>query len=450
MSNITYPIIQFLLTTGTLEFSRAQILSAELVEETAALSTELSINTLTFKIKTDNFSMFDDLVLEYRTPILAYEMVNEDRKLLGKFYLDTWKNLSEQVTEFNAFDIIGVLNSSDFDGAYYDDEAEIPAVLDELLLPLNITYYLDPYYTYMTVLGWIPPGNARDALVQICFALNASVVTARSEILRIVRTQLPERTYDHRIFPFQKLNGSSMVEKLSLISYIEVVAHNYSQKATYETFFDKYLEIGTYKIVFDQPYVNISITGPGYVPFTLGTEDELEITTEDDATLEAGGEFNISSNAVYLNITTPGQVTITGLPFLDSKRSFTYYDASAQNKNSIVISDATLVNSGNGNSVLEFLKAYYQLRYIQKIKILPSDVEVGDIIYSSAIHGVSILSYVLKSSIDLCNGFMAKLETRGYIPVFVPPAETPIRMARSGVSTTNADLTRNNGWRQYE
>lgn len=450
MSSVTYPVIQFLLDTGVLEFSRTQVLSAELVEETMPLSIDLSINTIKFKIKTDNtFSMFTDSVLNDRLPILIYESVNNTLVLIGKFYLDTWKNLTEQITEFSAIDIVGVMDSIDFDGAFLETTTLVSSLLAGILVPINVDYSLDSSFAGATLTGWIAPGNYREAIKQICFAISATVITSRSEILSIVPAVLPATTYDYRVRSYKKISGQSQIEKLPLVSNIELVSHNYTKKTTTEIFFDKYLTAGSYKIVYDQPYTDIVITGPGYTQSTLGTEGGDEIGTENSDQIEAGGEFVTGSNSTYLTLTTAGQVTFEGYPWLDSKRSFTVSNPDVTNKNSIVISDATLISADNAQAVLDNVEDYYLQRYTHKMKILPSEIETSDIVLASTIYGINILGYVNRAEIDLCKGFIQQISMRGIIPEFVPDAESPTRYARGGVSTCGSGITYNNRWRKY-
>jgi hypothetical protein len=446
---ITYPVIQFVLDTGVLEFSRLQVLSAELVEETTALSIDLSINTIKFKIKTDTFSMFTESVLAERTPIIVSEVVDGVVRLLGKFYLDTWKNITQQITEFSAIDIVGVMDSTDFDGAFLETDTLVSSLLSGILVPINVSYSLDAAFSATTLKGWIPPGNYRDAMKQIAFAIGATVITSRLEILSIVPAVIPNLTYTYEIAETQKISGQSAIEKLPLVSNIELVSHNYTKKATVETFFDKYLAAGSYKIVYDQPYTDIVITGPGYTQSTLGTEGGDEIGTENGDQLEAGGEFVTGSNATYLTILTAGQVTFTGYQWLDSKQSFTVSNPDVTNKNTLVISDATLISIDNAQGILDLVDDYYRQRYTQTIKILPSNIEVGDIVLSSTIYDTNIMAYVQKATTDLCKGFTAKLTMRGFIPTFVPPEASPTRRARTGVAVTGSNLTHNNQWRQY-
>jgi hypothetical protein len=193
---ITYPIIEIYTTDKVLSFSGAEITSANLVEEINAISIELPISTLEFKILnySDSFSMFEDeysQILTKRLPVLAYESVDGEKRLLGKFYLATWENVSEHEFEFTAVNIIGVLEDTDYPGSFWEDPTPLSTVLALTLDPINISYTLDEAIEDVEINGWIPSGNYRQALQQILFAAGAIAITARSETLDIVPVRLP-------------------------------------------------------------------------------------------------------------------------------------------------------------------------------------------------------------------------------------------------------------------
>lgn len=451
----TYSIIQFLFPSGTIEFSKDQILNANLVEENTPISIEIPISTLDFSlyVSDDSFSMFSDssTVLIEKLPILAYESVDGDIRLLGKFYLKKWKNTEEHQIEFTAIDITGVLENTDFDGVFFSESILLSEALTQILTPINVLFELSSDFVDSSVMGWIPSGNYRDALQYLCFAGNAIISTARTENLIVTSVYIPELFYDARLKNSEKKNES--IEFLPLISKIELVSHNYTEQSTLETIFEKYLEAGSHKIIFSKPYTGVVVDGPGYTQSVLGTENSDTLATEYGDSLEAGGEYNINSNSVYLTISIAGTVTITGYPWLDSQRSFVFNEdgvTEANNKNTILISDATLVNVDNGQDVLDNLVSYYRQRYVQNIKIFPTvDVQTGNIILSETIYNNRILAYVKKMEIDMVGGFLAKAEIRGLVPAYVPAQDNPTRKARTGIAISGAGLTRNNGWRNY-
>jgi hypothetical protein len=453
---ITRPLIRLLLESGDVEFTTTEIISARLIEQTSIVSTEIPINTLEFKVRTSDpaFSMFSDTYsgLKEKLPILAYEYVDDVARLLGKFYLEKWKNTGEDIIEFSAYDIIGVLADTDFDGAFTGDTTTLSEAIAQFLLPIGVQYEINADIQDVTIAGYNPPGKCRDALQQICFAAGATIITSRRENMLITPIEIPSLAYESRIRSGERLRNPT-VELLPVVSRIEIVSHDYVAGETIETIFDKSLAAGAYKIVFDKPYSGVVVTGGGYTPLLLATQGDVEILTENGYNIEAGGEYNIASNAVYLSVETPAQVTITGYPFVDNKRSFIFEETETEeisNKKTILVSDATLIFSGIAQSILDGMRDYYRLRYSQKIRVLPTvDVNTGDIIVSDTLNSNRLIASVLKIESDLTRGFIAGIELRGKVPDFIPPAESPVRYARAGISVSGAGMTRNNSWRQY-
>jgi len=438
-----------------LEFTGEQVINASIVEEVSPLCTELPASALDFKIMLydESFSMFSGEYyqqLKKRLPILVYERVGLEDRFVGKFYLDEWKNTSEREFEFSAIDLVGLLEMINYDGGFWATPTEIGAVLEQLLTPINVAYSLSPALSGVKVSGWIPPGNYRGAIQQVCFAAGATVSTARSQVLEIKPITIPQLVYDTRVTDQDKLMERS-VKLEQQITSIEIVSHNYSQSETVETIFDEDLQAGSHKIIFEKPYYSILVNGPGYVANTLATEAGDELITEGGDSLEVGGQYNFGTNSLYLELSSPGHVTITGRSWVDSKRSFLFREEGiADDSNPIKVEDATMVSVGNAQGVLDKMRDYYRQRYTQEMTMLPTNVKPGNIVKTSAFYGESLIASVLKMELDLTGGYLAKTSIRGWRPQYVPPSEQPVRRARVGVAICGADLTRQNMFREYE
>lgn len=454
---VTNPIIRLMIGVETLEFSNEDVLSANLVEETNIIATELPISTLEVKVLCydESFSMFSgeyfDLLSE-RLPIMAYESVDGIQKFLGKFYLSEWVNISENEFEFSAIDIIGVLNATDYDGNFWETNTSLSKVLSDTLDSIDVLYELDSSLVDIPVRGWIPPGTYREALQQICLATGAMAISVRNEKLQIVPAVLPTKMFDYKLRATEKLSSQS-VELQSLVTSIEIVSHNYSRGDELEEIFCEELDAGLHKIIFEKPYYDIVIDGPGYTPSLLITEAGDFIVTETGDYIEVGGEYEFGPNCLYLNLIEGGTVTITGYPWLDSKRSFIFRETGVTeyaNKNALKIEDATLINLDNAQDILVRITEYYRLRYKQNITLLPSDVKIGDIVLTGTLYERKLLAAVQKMSTDLTGGYLAKTEIFGFEPEFVEPIANPIRVARTGFAYCGAELIRQNMFREYD
>lgn len=452
---ITNPTI--ILTAGatTYTFTGADVISASLVEEVNPVSIELPYNVLEIKVyNTDPaLSVFSsDCVLAERLPVECYESVDGVSQYLGKFYLDTFKNANNYTLEFRAFDAIGAMSKTDYDGGFWSAPTPLLTILNQVLLPKSILFDIDSSLEATTIQGWIPPGDYRKALQLICFAAGAIASCARSDRVVFSPAVLPYQLFDSRVKDTQKLKDQP-IELLNVVTSIELVSHSYTAGTELQTIFDEYLAAGQHKIVFNQPYFNIVVDGPGFIPVTFAFEDGVEFAFENGDLLEVSGEYIFDSpNSLRLEMQEAGQVTITGYPWVDSKRSFLFFETGLTeyaNKNALIISEATMVNEVNAQVVLDRIRDYYRQRYKQTFTLLPSSIKLMDVISSNTLYNKTILGFAQKMEMNLVGGYLQVTDIRGIEPVYVPPVENPVRRARTGIAISGADLTRNNGWREY-
>lgn len=452
---ITNPTIILTAGTTTYTFTGADVISASLVEEVNPISIELPYNVLEIKVyNTDPaLSVFSsDCVLAERLPVECYESVDGVPQYLGKFYLDTFKNANNYTLEFRAFDAIGAMSKTDYDGGFWSAPTSLLAVLNQVLLPKGILFDIDSSIETVKIQGWIPPGDYRKALQQICFASGAMASCARSDRVVISPVNLPYRMFDSKVRDSQKLRDQP-IELLNVVTSIELISHSYTAGTELQTIFDEYLDAGQHKIVFNEPYYNIVIDGPGFIPVTFAFEDGADFIFENGDLLEISGEYIFDSpNSLRLELQEAGQVTITGYPWVDSKKSYSFIETGLTeyaNKNALLISDATMVNVSNAQTVLNRVRDYYRQRYKQTFTLLPSTIKPMDIVSSNTVYNKTVLGFVQKMEMDLVGGYLQTTDIRGIEPVYVPPVENPVRRARTGIATCGADLTRNNGFREY-
>jgi hypothetical protein len=422
MTLTTYPVIDVTVAVGTvLRFEKADVISATVTQEINPVSVELPISTLEFKVLNtySQFTMFAGEtyeLLSQRLPVMVYESVGGGNHFIGKFYLQSWKNVSDTEIEFTAIDIIGVLADTDFDGMFFSTATTLPDIMAAIFVPADVAYTIDATLETVELTGWIPPTNYREALQQICFAAGAMAITAESSTLDLAPVVIPDTTYTDEILDTEKSMNQS-VELLPLVTKIELVSHTYTQGADIEDIYEAELEIGTYKIVFENPYHTIIITGPGYVVTTLSLESGDDFVLEDGSTLlEVGGEYTKGPNSLYLEVSEAGTVKITGYQWLDSKRSHIFNETVSvefQNRNTKLISDATMISLVNAQTILDQLRDYYRLRYKQSMRLLDSTNDVGEIVLTSTIQSKEIIGTVIKRDLSLTGGNLSDVVMLG-------------------------------------
>ncbi len=421
MTSTTYPVIDVTVLAGTtLRFEGEDVISASVTQEINPVSVEVPISTVEFKVINSypTFHMFSGEtyeLLSQRLPVMVYANVAGVNHFIGKFYLQTWKNVSDTQIEFTAIDILGVMDNTDYDGGFWSSATTLPAILSTILGPIDVSYTVDASLASIELTGWIPPCTYREALQQVCFAARATAKTSESSTLDIVPVVIPSTTYDAEILDTEKSQNQS-IDLLPLVTRIELVSHTYTASSTIEDIFEENLDVGTYKIVFEKPYHTVVITGPGYATWTLITEGGDDVLTEGGDNVEVGGQYVLGPNSLYLEITTAGTVAVTGYPWLDSKRSFIFTETVAEefaNKNTKTISDATMISLVNAQDVLDQLRDYYRLRYKQHMRLFSSDIDLDEIVLTSTNQSKQIIGTVLKRDLDLTGGNLADVDILG-------------------------------------
>lgn len=381
-----------------LYFERDDILEARVVEEVNPLSLELPASELGLTVHSADaqFSILNPagkyMALYQRQPITMYEVVNNRQITIGQYYLNIWRNTSETEVEFEAVDLLGVLDSVPYRGGLWlGGGVSVGDLLEEIFTAAGVAYELDSSLSATVVRGWIPYSSARSALQQIGFAVGAMIFCTRSGAVRILPARIAGQaeTFDGTITRAEKGESQSL-ELKTLVTGVDVTAHNYITKDETIELFNGSLEAGEHEIAFQQPMRSLSITG---------------------ATITASG-----ANFAIINVASAGTVILSGLTYADATRVYSTRNTTlpASIKPNIVsIEDATLVNNANVGEVAARVFAYYGQRYLQNLRLYAPGVEVGDVVLVETLYNRRIQAMVERMEIDLARGMTANVKLTG-------------------------------------
>lgn len=395
---------RFLRLTGieygdVIRFEGNDIKAMTLVEQVDPISTQLPINSLDLSIfSTDEqFSMInpsgDYAGLQYHQPLVIYTIVDGDLIYMGLHYLEDWENKSENEITFSAVNAIGVLDTLPYMGGIWGPgQITLLQLLTEMFSDVNILFEVDPELHNVTIAGWIPICNYREALQQIAFASGAYVVCARSGMISVRKgIDFDEISTPNFIITDAEKGIDQSLTLKSLVTGIELTEHNYVLNTIESELYKQTLGIGTHPIKFSQPAHDLQITG-GVIR-------------------ESGANYAI------VEVGTPGEVIITGQGYTDTTKIHSKYkvldiDVKA---NVISINDATLVNSSNAEETLFRLGKYYDGRYLQKAKLFAPLAEVGGTVKVDTLYSQKIQGIIEKMDSDLFNGFVSNTEIVGVV-----------------------------------
>jgi hypothetical protein len=376
-----------------------QILSANVTEEINMLVTQLPTNTCDVKVysEEDDFSIVNPTGyysrLKDRQPLSVYEYVGTTRKFIGRYFLDEWKSPAEKMSEFKCFDALGVMGRINFKGGLWLPEGIASQDLIEMLMTnTGMPYELDADLYDIQVIGYIPLCTCRAALQQICMAIGAFANCSRTGLMKIRPAIILNGTEDYTTITNAQQGEKPSLDIKSLVTNVELTAHDYAPGSDTITAYDGILAVGQYEIPFQQPLHTLAITG---------------------------AKINVSGpNYAQITVSTEGTVTLTGLNYIDNQHIYNIYNPLVGEyviQNVVPISTATLIHSGNVSEVANRMFSYYQQRYVQKLGLFSPTVAPGSVLLSDAQADTHLLGVVEKMSIDLTGGFRANAEVTGVI-----------------------------------
>ena len=296
------------------------------------------------------------------------------------YFIDTSKRSSRIDYEVSCIDSIGVLDTASYYGGIYSNKNA------RTLIAEVVGNDADVDYTNVsgTITGYLPICSKRDALNQIAMALNLVVTTYGTDKIAFypLATEQESVINEDRIF-----SEGDNVETSSRVSAVNITYHTYALDSTSTQAYTGTIN-GTSTVTFNEPYGNLSISG---------------------GTL-------VSSGANYATVTASGTVTITGKKYIDNKVVATRLNprTSVQDKNNIIeITDATLINANNVNSVLD--NVYNYSLFLSKIhqSIIVDGEYPRKMVSSVNAYGNRVFGYITKMDLSFTRNTYAEIELVG-------------------------------------
>ena len=376
-------------------FEGDNLMSANILEETDLLSSEISINTLDFKAysEDDDFNIINPQgfyrLLQQRQKLEATEtFVKEEKvKYMGTFYLDKWANEKDKTMKFKAIDLIGVIDKTDFNGGMYTNIL-FADLIEEIFTSAGLEsdeYEIQEELKNLTLTGYISICSHREAVQQAVFAIGAVADCSRSEKIKIYRVENAEE--NNVIEKTNIFQGTKTIEQNELVTGVEIVSHNYRKGTELEKVYDGTVDEGQTKIVFNEPVHDI-------------TCENAEIV-----------EYNC--NYAIINATEETDIIINGYKYKDNLQTYLVEVEelnASQKQNTLKIKSAYLVNKTNAKTVAKRVLDYYQKTYKTGFDFLLNDEVVSEDVEIEGDFEQKLVGHITKLDIDLTGGFIAGIE----------------------------------------
>lgn len=366
---------------------------ASLVEETDPISDKIAVNKLSFKIidedDTFNIGNINGLhkVLQNGQECIAYETVDGEEMLLGRFFL-SGNSTDKNITSISCVDFKGLLDNSNFrEGKVYDGDPAGP-VIDRIMTAAGIEDYTVTDEVRETPLyGWLKIQTCRKALREILFACGAVASGSRSMTLDIYK---PDRTVKAMVKRSRKFSTSTSNE--DYVSDVSVKYTVYTLQEKESQIVKGSYEAGTYTVDLSSPAA--------------------------DMVINSGLILAQSDNYVTFKVNSPSDVIITGKKYDKEDLTVTAFvtDVDAGNIRETKSFTATVAGAGSAAAAAERILDYYKLKLGLRIKFLSEGEQTPDWAEIQNVRGSygNFVAGFEKVTTDLTGGFISTAQLRGY------------------------------------
>lgn len=369
----TYPIIKLHINNEIVEFRDKAVIEAEAVQEIHPVGIELPSSTARIRVWLDNtivddqgrtirdkFSPFSDgvyyqsmttgLIVDIRESMSGVE------HMVGRFYLQEWRNPKQGELELVCMDAIGTLDNKTYLGNFYELPTSVSTIVADIMKSVDVGYEIDPRVASKQLKGYLPGNKTlRESLQLVLFSCGAYAVTAGSDKICIKQGIIPlakvvetisyydsasakydtsnvlysDQVVDIFITDDEKTDSQELTIQ-QLVTAVEITSHDYAKGTVEEEIFSAMLTPGDYMVVYPKPYHWVSASGIGDVITYLGTANGewlIDPASTDDYILgyTVYGEFEFGVNYVYLHVPAADpmpEVKVVGKPWLAGTQVF--------------------------------------------------------------------------------------------------------------------------------
>lgn len=321
------------------KFNDLELTSVDAITEINQISEEISINTVDFSVtnKTDIQFMF-----QKKQKIQTFF----DNELQATTFITEHQRTGKNTYHIESEDYINLLDTLTHVGGMYVDK-NVEMLITEICgdIPVEVSDDVKA----MKVTGWLPYASKRVNLQQVAYVTGAVVDTTKSDNVRVY---LPSDSVTKTFTEAQVRSGTNVQEEPPY-THVYLTTHNYVQTQETEELFKNGTGNGL-KITFSEPHHSLSITNGSI----------------------------IENGVNYAIINANSGCVLSGKKYSDITSLYTISDplfATGDIENPIEITDVTLINPDNVQSVAQRVYKYYSSQKWLNCSI-SGDFDVGELI----------------------------------------------------------------------
>lgn len=314
------------------------------IHEINPISAELPINTIDFTLRSKGGF---DYSFQNKQPLEVYF----NGKLQDVSFVNKSQRTSKTTWKIQSEDYIGQLSKLAFVGGMYENQ-NAKELLIKIFTQAKIPYEISDSLATEKITGLIPMSTCREAIRQICFAIGAICTTAYSDKVKIIKLNNEET----QKVTLNRIRQGQSFDESDRITAVNLTAHSYIKSTeTVELYKAADSGIGDEILVqFSDPIYDLNISNG-------------EILKNADNTPK--------SSATYAIIKANANCVLTGKKYTDTTTIYTKRNpivSALDLENVSEITDATLVNNTNAQTILNRAYDFLTKRTTTKLKIYES------------------------------------------------------------------------------
>lgn len=297
--------------------------------------------------------------------------------LFKTFFPSMLRRVSPFRTEITLMSALGLLAQRSHRGGVYTGTVTAGALIRDICG--GVAVYVSPVFEDVRLYGFLPyvtptgvpgsqQGSAKDNLLQVLFALNASVRAGADGTLRVENLSTATASVLDRSRIYR---DGAAVEELPPVTSVTVLEHNYGVGTESKELFTGVTTAGQV-IIFSEPCSGLTATG-----------------------------FTVTESGANYAIVSAGSGTLTGVPYVHTTREITRTVAQADAENVMRVEKATLVGITNSADVANRLAAFYACRRYVVCDAVMNFEDAGSV--------VSIYDPIDRQQVDACIESIAPL-----------------------------------------